>query len=98
MYSTLSEATNDLKARGYLEDFNLQPDCVECPSLKLQWHPEDFTVDEFYRFEGMSSTDDSSIVYAISSKDGIKGILVDAYGVYSSSLNEAMIRKLTIQR
>ena len=98
MYATLSEATNDLKARGYREDFNLQPHCLECASLKLQWHPEDFTVDEFYRFEGMSSTDDSSIVYAISSKDGVKGILVDAYGVYSSSLNEAMIRKLSIQR
>jgi hypothetical protein len=98
MYATLSEATNDLKARGYREDFNLQPHGIESPALELQWHPEDFTIDEFYRFEGMSSTDDSCIVYAISSKDGVKGILVDAYGVYSSSLNEAMIAKLVIQR
>ena len=97
-YTTLSEAINDLKVRGYREDFNLHPEKVECAALNLQWHPEDFTVDEFYRFEGMSSTDDNSIVFAISSKDGVKGVLVDAYGVYADSLSEAMIRKLTIKR
>ena len=97
-YNSLSEATNDLKARGYTENFNLQPTCIECPSLKLQWHPEEFSIDEFYRFEGMSNTDDNSIVFAISSRDGMKGVLVDAYGVYAESLSEPMIRKLKINR
>jgi hypothetical protein len=97
-YSSLSVATNDLRARGYTVDFNLKPECIECPSLQLQLTPERFSVDEFYRFEGMSSTDDNSIVYAISSDTGLKGILVDAYGVYASSLNDAMIKKLSITR
>jgi hypothetical protein len=93
-YDTLSEATNALKKDGYVQDLNLEPECLECVTSKLQLHPEDFEVDAFYRFEGMSSPDDNSIVYAISGKNGIKGVLVDAYGVYSSSLNEAMIQKL----
>ena len=97
-YNSLSEATNDLKARGYTEDLNLKPTCIECPSRNLQWHPEQFTIDEFYRFEGMSNPDDNSIVFAISSKDGVKGVLVDAYGMYSESLSESMIRKLKIKR
>jgi hypothetical protein len=97
-YRSLSEATNDLKARGYTEDFNLQPTCIACPSLKLQWQPEEFSIDEFYRFEGMSSVDDNSIVFAISSSDGVKGVLVDAYGVYAENLNDAMIKKLAIKR
>jgi hypothetical protein len=97
-YTTLSEALTDLKKRGYKEDFNLLPHCVECPSLRLQWEPERFTVDEFHRFEGMSSTDDNSIVYAISADTGIKGTLVDAYGVYAENLTEGMIRKLSIKR
>ena len=42
----------------------------------------------------MSSTDDNSVLYAISSKNEIKGLLVDAYGVYSESLSESMIQKL----
>ncbi len=97
-YTTLSEATTDLKRRGYVNDFNLAGDCVECPALQLQLTPEHFSVDEFHRFEGMSSTDDNSIVYAITSDNGAKGVLVDAYGVYSNSLNEAMIKKLSINR
>jgi len=96
-YSTLSEAIKDLKKRGYREDFNLKPNCVECPSLDLELHPENFIVDEYHRFEGMSNPDDNSIVYAISSKDGVKGTLVDAYGMYADSLSDSMIRQLTIK-
>jgi hypothetical protein len=96
-YNTLSEALSDLKARGYIHDFNIKPDCVECPALQLQLSPENFAVDEFHRFEGMSSTDDNSIVFAITSNQGVKGVLVDAYGVYASNLTEAMIRKLAIR-
>lgn len=97
-YNTSSEAINDLKKRGYTKDFNLKPHCLECVSLDLQLNPENFTVDEFYRFEGMSNPDDSSIVFAISSNDGAKGVLIDAYGMYSDNLTEPMIRKLSIQR
>ena len=97
-YRSLSDATNDLKFRGYKEDFNLKGSCIECASRNLQLHPEDFTIDEFYRFEGMSNPSDNSIVYAISSNAGIKGVLVDAYGVYADSLSDSMIQKLRIQR
>lgn len=97
-YISLSEATNDLKIRGYTNDFNIKPDCVECPGLQLELSPEKFTVDEFHRFEGMSSTDDNSIVFAITSDEGVKGVLVDAYGVYASNLNDAMIKKLSFRR
>lgn len=97
-YESLSQAINDLRTRGYTLDFNLHPDCIRCASAQLQLHPEEFAIDEYHRFEGMSSTDDSSIVYAISSDNGIKGILVDAYGVYAENLNTAMIQKLRIQR
>jgi hypothetical protein len=97
-FTSLSEATNGLNARGYVNDFNLKSDCVDCPALQLQLSPEHFTIDEFHRFEGMSSTDDNSIVFAITSDKGVKGVLVDAYGVYASNLSEEMIRKLSINR
>jgi hypothetical protein len=95
-YDTLSEALTDLKKKGYTENFNLKPYCIECRSLQL--FPEDFMIDSFYRFEGASNPDDNSIVYAISSNKGVKGTLVDAYGMYADSLNEDMIRKLRIAK
>ena len=93
-YDTLSEAINALQNRGYTYNFNLNPHCLECAALKLEIHPENFKVDEMHRFEGISSTDDNSILYAISSKDGIKGTLVDAYGVYAQNISEEMRKKL----
>jgi len=38
----------------------------------------------------MSSTDDNSIVFVISSRHGIRGILVDTYGNYSENISEEM--------
>jgi len=91
---TLSETMNRLIAKGYTYDFNLCLGHIECNSLKLKLHPEDFEVDEMHRFEGMSSTDDNSVLYAIQSKRGVKGLLVDAYGVYAANISEAMRKKL----
>jgi hypothetical protein len=54
-------------------------------------------VDEFYRFEGMTNPDDSSILFAISSSDGLKGTLGDAYGVYAENLNSGDEYAITIE-
>jgi len=93
-YNTLSEATDDLKKRGFTEDFSLQPHSLTSSRKNLELHPEDFEVVEVYRFEGMSSADDSAIVFAIQSKEGIKGILIDAYGTYSEEITPEMAKKL----
>ncbi len=93
-YDTLSQAMSSLQHRGYTADFNLKHEHIECNALKLSLHPEDFDVDEFFRFEGPSSTDDNSILYAIQSKNGIKGVLVDAYGMYAENISEPMRKKL----
>lgn len=96
--TTLTDTLNTLSKEGYVLDFNLKSDCVECKSLNLQLYPADFIIDKFFRFEGASNPDDSSIVYAISSKDGLKGTLIDAYGVYADSLTTEMINKLKFKR
>jgi len=93
-YANLIEALDDLKSRGYSLDFNLSPDCIECTSMQLQLHPEDFEITEVYRFEGISNPDDNAVLYAIESNKGIKGVLVDAYGVYSESVSPEMAAKL----
>ncbi len=86
----------DLKKRGYANDFNLHPEWIECPSLNLKLKSAEFHVDELYRFEGMNNPSDSSILFAIQSTEGLKGILVDAYGAYADSLSPEMIKCLKI--
>lgn len=95
-FETLTEAMVDLRNRGYVHDFNLHSEWIECQPLNLQLKPTEFHVDEVHRFEGMNNPDDSSILFAIQSPTGVKGILVDAYGVYAESLSTEMIQRLTI--
>ncbi|GHN03028.1 hypothetical protein WSM22_45170 [Cytophagales bacterium WSM2-2] len=97
-FETLSEAISDLKKRGYVSDFNLHPEWIECPPMNVKLGPTDFHVDEVHRFEGATDPDDSAVLYAINSGKGVKGILVDAYGAYSGSLSPEMIDRLKIDR
>lgn len=95
-FETLSQAINNLEQHGYVNDFNLHPEWIECAPLSRKFLPQEFHVDEVHRFEGMTNPDDSSVLFAISSSDGVKGLLIDAYGVYADSLSPMMIEKLTI--
>lgn len=96
-YDTLTEAINIKQAEGYTFDFNLSSSTLQCRKLNKTFDSSEFTVDSFYRFEGDSNPDDSSILYAISTEYGLKGLLVDAYGAYSDNLNVEMIQKLKIR-
>lgn len=94
-YDTLVEAINALRKQGYTEDFNLQENCLECISGKQQLAPNEFEIDKFFRFEGESNPDDSSILYAISSDEhDLKGVLVNSYSIYSDNLSDEMLAKL----
>jgi hypothetical protein len=95
-FETLTEALTDLKKRGYSNDFNLQPEAIECGPLNLRLRPEDFHVDEIHRFEGMTDPDDSTILFAVSSSAGVRGVIVDAYGAYADSLSHGMLQRLRV--
>ncbi len=97
-YDTLSEATNNLKKRGFVLDFEQKGTHLECTQQKdLKLDPGKFDIVEYHRFEGMSNPDDNSVVYAIESDDGKKGLLVDAYGVYADEYSPEMLKQLDIR-
>lgn len=96
-YDTLIDAINTKQSEGYTYDFNLSNSTLSCRTLNKTFETSEFNVDAFYRFEGDSNPDDSAILYAIKTQCGIKGLLVDAYGVYSDNLNAAMIQKLKMR-
>ena len=98
-YVTLSETMNELRKQGYTEDFNLQQNCLECRNGAYKLFADDFVVDKYFRFEGASNPSDSSILYAISSKSkNLKGLLVNAYGIYSEPMTDAIVEKLQIRK
>jgi hypothetical protein len=94
-YSSLTEAINGLRKEGYTEDFNLQQQCIECREGQYKIFHDEFVVDKYFRFDVSSDPSDQSIIYAISSeKYGLKGILINAYGIYSEPVTNEMLDKL----
>jgi hypothetical protein len=94
---TLIETLEALKERGYTYDFNLTAHALEVHNdegITLNLSPDQFTIVEIYRFEGMSNPSDGSIVYVIESCDGLKGTLVSSYGIHADSMSNEMIKKL----
>ena len=96
---TLVTVLDDLKKKGYTLDFNIAFDKLQCVQNGVCLNPEQFEIVEHFRFEGDSNPDDQSILYAVESKDGtMKGVLVNAYGIYSDPVSDEMLQKLSAQK
>ena len=95
-YDTVTEAVNGLRHRGFTVDFNLQENCIVCHEDKFDMN--NFEIVEVYRFEGDSDPSDEAVVYAIQSVNGIKGILVNGYGISADAMSAEMARKLSIHK
>ena len=95
-YSDLPTAINDLRTKGYTLDFSNGYDCIVCNEIGVKLSPEEFEIDVAYRFEEDSDPENQSVLYAISSKHGLKGLLVNAFGIYADPLADEMIHKLKI--
>lgn len=89
---SLSSCLEKMIADGYTDDFKALDEGLKSLRTEKIYQPDEVTVDNFYRFEGISDPDDMSILYVIQTNDGVKGTLVDAYGTYASrEVNEFML-------
>jgi hypothetical protein len=96
-YDTVTAAVKGLKQRGYTIDFNLEADSISCPDSHPPLKPSEFEIVEVYRFEGESDPADEAVVYAIESRDGRKGILVNGFGISADEIGEEMVEKLAVR-
>ena len=93
-YDTLSEAVNGLKQRGYTIDFNIVAGKLVCEHTPVSLSPAEFEISAVYRFEGNTDPADEAVVYAIESKHGHRGLLVNAYGPDADAASDELVRKL----
>ena len=77
---TLSETMEGLVRSGFTEHFGVRGDQLR-----------GFESGRTFGFEGVSDPDDMAILYAIESSNGIRGTLVDAFGVYSNPVISAFL-------
>lgn len=95
-YGTVTEAINSFRDQGFTIDFNLDENCLSCANGKFE--AEEFEIVSVYRYEGNSDPADESVVYAIESNNGTKGILVMGYGASADSASTRILTKLSQHR
>ena len=97
--TTITEVINKLRGEGYLQDFNLQQNCLQCRDAHYSVFHDEFVIDKVFRFEGDSDPADEATVYAISCpKYNIKGVLVNGAGIYTEEMTDEMLETLKINR
>ena len=95
--TSVAEVVDDLARQGYTENFEVVDNRLRAVTTGKTFTPDEVAIREYHRFEGVSDPDDMAIVYAIESRDGTRGTLVDAFGVYSSPTISAFVKDLPIR-
>jgi hypothetical protein len=93
-YSTLSEAIEDLKKKGYTTNFRVNENGLLEANRGKTFESSEVKLAEFHRFEGMTDPGDSTILYALETSSGFKGTLVDSYGADASELTTEFMKKI----
>ncbi len=91
---TMSSCMNQLRNKGYVEDFTVDAKGIKTTGIKKHYKPEQVTIENFYRFEGDTDPGDSAILYAIETNDGLRGLLTDSYGPYADSVISSFILRV----
>jgi len=91
---TLSERMNDLKNKGYREEFKISGNVLKTRDEAHSFSPKQIRINEHYRFEGESDPGDMTVLYAVETDSGIKGLLIDGFGVYSDPEESAFMQQI----
>jgi hypothetical protein len=86
-----------LARRGFTDGFRVVDGGLQVLSSGKPLRPDDVVIREVYRFEGVSDPDDMAVVYAIESSTGVRGTLIDAFGVYADPAKAAALAHVRIR-
>ncbi|NJM26272.1 MAG: hypothetical protein HC859_13050 [Bacteroidia bacterium] len=70
-----------LRKDGFEHDFRMEKKMLVIDDPKLSFTPEQVRIVDEYRFEGESDPADMSILYALETNTGEKGVIMNGYGV-----------------
>lgn len=88
--NTVSEVVEMLRKEGYIEDFGMTKHGFAAGNSHERLSPDQIKIRKVFRFEGDSDPDDMSVIFAMETADGVKGILIDAYGTYAGNESEEL--------
>lgn len=90
----LLNCIKNAEADGYITDFEVTEAGLHVKDDTHYFKPEDIFINDFFRFELASDPSENSILYLVETKDGQKGILINAYGNYANPIIASFIERV----
>lgn len=94
---TLAGTMDDLARRGFTEHFIPTDGMLRAVNSGKMVRADEVMVAEYHRYEGVSDPDDMAILYALETLSGLRGTLVDAFGVYADPQVGAFMRAVALR-
>jgi hypothetical protein len=97
---TLAGALDDMRGRGFGAQFTLAAGRLRAragTSEGTSYSPDEVEIVEEHRFEGVSDPDDMAVVYGLEARGGLRGTLVDAFGVYADPAVGEFMRAVALR-
>jgi hypothetical protein len=95
-YATVITAIDELREKGYTEDFNLAENSIT--SNTGSFGEDEFEITDVYFYEGETDPDEKATVYGIESKFGHKGVLVTGNDAFPDNASPKIVNKLLVHR
>jgi len=73
-------------------------DHLRVAGTDCRYRPEEVSIRDCYRFEGTSDPDDMSVVYALETHDGVRGMLIDTFGANADPAVSAVLDRMRVER
>jgi|SRR5215831_2814643 len=93
---TLRETIDRLNLEGFTGHFGVRANRLRELGTGLTFRADELRVCDCFRFEEASDPGEMAIVYAIESRTGVRGTLVDALGIYSSPAISEFITRVAV--
>ncbi|HXA03023.1 MAG TPA: hypothetical protein VNW99_13595 [Cytophagaceae bacterium] len=77
--------TELLQEEGFTEEFQISDKGLKALNSGKIYQPQDLKIREHFRYEGITNPDDEAVMYVVETKDGLKGIIVNAFGIYANT-------------
>ena len=90
---TVAETIEDLNRRGFTGHFGVTADGLREFGTGVTFGATALRICECFRLEADSDPGETAIVYAIETETGVRGTLIDAFGLYADpAISEFMTR------
>jgi hypothetical protein len=94
MYTDLAEAVEELKMKGYKNLFEPDGDAFYCSKLDLREEVPNMKIVETWQFDQGTDPGDESTIYALETKDGVKGYIITSFGTHIDPRKASLIDRL----